>query len=459
MIFKLLSIFYLCSIALSQATYLYQEPELYNRSDLSLLYKESDLSLGVYIPSSSIQENSLTFGGLSYLRIDTEIRDGGVYKFIIDTNRIMVDGVYFFQTEYDSYAGKFNADGNTITFTRPARSGTVSVEIIIQEESVIESSSIGVRVVQAESNKKQKPVDRFINSKRRENPIILVTGFWPPTNEMIRHFSQSPSLNPDGWGGENWEGSGYDVISYFPEFSDPDCNNCGQGYGDFEVDYQDTSNDFWSIFNNHGPVAVITFSRGYIDRSWELEFNYYNRTNWYPDYSSPTLPTPNPPDSLEESYLLRNSSLPMEEIVNDIGHTTLDIEPYIDWDGDPGRFVSEFMGYHGVWYHDINLYNDQSPCLTAGHVHVGGQLEVETARAAAEETIRTVIEHIDDLYYVAGDLNEDGIIDILDLVSMVSYILGSIELDAGQVLAADINEDGIINIQDIIGIINIIINS
>ena len=42
---------------------------------------------------------------------------------------------------------------------------------------------------------------------------------------------------------------------------------------------------------------------------------------------------------------------------------------------------------------------------------------------------------------------------------MVSYILGSLELDTGQVLAADINEDGIINIQDIIGIINIIINS
>ena len=276
---------------------------------------------------------------------------------------------------------------------------------------------------------------------------------------MIRHFSQDLSINPNGWAGENWENSGYDIISYFPEFSDPTCTNCGQGFGNFEVDYQDTSSDFWPIFNEQKPIAVITFSRGYIDRSWELEFNYYNRTNWYPDYNAPALPTPNPPDSLQQNYFLRNSTLPMSQIVNDIDRTGLDIDPYIDWDGDPGRFVSEFMGYHGVWYHDNNLYNDQSPCLSGGHIHVGGLLEVETARLATEETIRTLIEHLNGLQYVVGDINNDGIIDILDLVSIVNYILGSIDFDTVQVLSSDINEDGIINIQDIIGIINIIVNN
>ena len=457
-IIKILSFFYLCTTALSQATSLHKVPTLYDRSDLSLMYKSSDLSIGIDIPSKTIFKNALKVDNRSYLRIDTDIRDDGIYTFVIDSDKAIIDGAYLFQKEHELYAGKFDSYGNTVTFTRPVRPGTVSIEIVLQLENAIESS-VGLRVIPAKSSKIQSQRHVPINGSSRQNPTILVTGFWPPTNEMIRHFSQDPSLNPGGWDGENWEGSGYDIISYFPEFSDPDCNNCGQGYGDFEVDYQDTSDDFWPIFNSHDPVAVITFSRGYIDRSWELEFNYYNRTNWYPDYSAPTLPTPNPPDSLEESYLLRNSSLPMEQIVNDISHTSLDIDPYIDWDGDPGRFVSEFMGYHGVWYHDLNLYNDQAPCLAAGHVHVGGQLEIATARAAAEETIRTVIEHVDNLYYVVGDLNEDGIIDILDLVTMVSYILGSLELDTGQVLAADINEDGIINIQDIIGIINIIINS
>ena len=28
----------------------------------------------------------------------------------------------------------------------------------------------------------------------RNNPVIVITGFWPPANEMIRHFSQDSIL-------------------------------------------------------------------------------------------------------------------------------------------------------------------------------------------------------------------------------------------------------------------------
>ena len=30
-------------------------------------------------------------------------------------------------------------------------------------------------------------------------PTIVITGYWPPTNEMIRPFSTDPDQNPDGW--------------------------------------------------------------------------------------------------------------------------------------------------------------------------------------------------------------------------------------------------------------------
>ena len=204
---------------------------------------------------------------------------------------------------------------------------------------------------------------------------------------MIRHFSQNIFLN-NNWEGENWQDRGYNIISYFPEFTNPDCNNCGQGYGDLEVDYQDTSLDFWNIVEQHDPVAIITFSRGYIDQSWELEFNYYNRTNWYPDYSTPTLPTPNPPDEDVESFYLRNSTLPMENIMDAVNESDLGLDSYIDADGDPGRFVSEFMGYHGVWYHDINVES----CVVAGHIHVGGLIDWDTAKEATEISILKTID-------------------------------------------------------------------
>ncbi len=294
--------------------------------------------------------------------------------------------------------------------------------------------------------------DFLINKSNRE-PVILVTGFWPPTNEMIRHFSQNIFLNGN-WEGENWQDRGYNIISYFPEFTNPDCDNCGQGYGDLEVDYQDTSVDFWDIVEEHSPVAIITFSRGYINYSWELEFNFYNRTNWYPDYSTPTLPTPNPPDDSVESYYLRNSTLPMDNIMNEVNAADLGLDSYIDATGDPGHFVSEFMGYHGVWYHDINIES----CYVAGHIHVGGLIDWDTAREATEISILKTIDYLDQFSYTEGDVNADGTIDILDLVIVVNVILGSEELSLIESYAADMNLDGVINIQDIILIINLILN-
>ncbi len=53
-----------------------------------------------------------------------------------------------------------------------------------------------------------------------------------------------------------------------------------------------------------------------------------------------------------------------------------------------------------------------------------------------------------------GDLNQDDIINILDIIIMVNIILG-IENDQ---LLADINEDGIVNILDVITLINTILD-
>ena len=72
---------------------------------------------------------------------------------------------------------------------------------------------------------------------------IMLTGYWPPTNDMIRPFSTDSDLNPEGWVGENWEGRGYDVYSFFPEFDSFPADRVGSG--DFTVDYQDTSEDFY----------------------------------------------------------------------------------------------------------------------------------------------------------------------------------------------------------------------
>ena len=61
--------------------------------------------------------------------------------------------------------------------------------------------------------------------------------------------------------------------------------------------------------------------------------------------------------------------------------------------------------------------------------------------------------------FVLGDINQDGTIDILDAVRMVSIIMGEYIPNTIESLLADMNEDDTINIQDIVLIVNIILSN
>ncbi len=228
---------------------------------------------------------------------------------------------------------------------------------------------------------------------------ILITGYWPPTNEMVRHFSTSPVQNPAGWEGENWESRGYDIHSYFPEFvGGVDANP--KGDGDLEVDYQDTSEDWWRITSEINPVAIITFSRGNADASWELEYLQRNlgSRGWNNDFEAPFDPTPSPPDSSVPLLTERPSTLPMEDIVSAVTDADLGVDAYVDYTGYGGAFVSEFIAYHGVWYQDLHKdASDPFQSVAAGHVHVGIDVTVDQGRLATEASLRVLLDHVDAL--------------------------------------------------------------
>ncbi len=60
--------------------------------------------------------------------------------------------------------------------------------------------------------------------------------------------------------------------------------------------------------------------------------------------------------------------------------------------------------------------------------------------------------------FISGDLNSDGIIDILDILITVQIILGEIDPNVIQIGAGDLNGDFLMDILDIILILNIILN-
>jgi hypothetical protein len=56
-----------------------------------------------------------------------------------------------------------------------------------------------------------------------------------------------------------------------------------------------------------------------------------------------------------------------------------------------------------------------------------------------------------------GDINFDGVINVIDVVQVVNNVLGIIEFNDDQNCAADLNSDGIVNVIDVVQLVNIIL--
>jgi len=237
-------------------------------------------------------------------------------------------------------------------------------------------------------------------------PNIMVTGYWPPTNDMLRQFSPNPAQNPGGWVGENWEGRGYNVYAFFPEFP----SGLGKGEGDFEVDYQDTSGDFWSISESLKPVAVVTTGRTYHNFDWRLEGGAQNwgASGWSADYLEPYRPTPELPISTEPVPNQRMSTLPIQNIIDAVLLSGSNADPFTTVIDD-NHFLCGFNGYHANWYRALHSApGDPDPCLAAGHIHVGYAMTLADAEIAAEATIRALIGYLDTAWVMFGDGFESG---------------------------------------------------
>ncbi|MDX2200984.1 MAG: hypothetical protein SF069_18670 [Phycisphaerae bacterium] len=289
-------------------------------------------------------------------------------------------------------------------------------------------------------------------------PNVMITGYWPPTNEMVRRFSTSATQNPQGWIGANWEGRGYNVYSFFPEFP----QGLGRGAGDLEVDYQDSSADWWLLVDVVKPVGIVTFSRAGNDRDWEMEGGnrVYPLNQWTPDYLNPTRPTPELPSSSEPFFNERFSSQPMQAIVDAVAAQVPTLNAFIE-PIDPSAFLSNYIGYHGNWYQD--LHNDPLDplwCATGGHIHVGYAMTLPEAVAATEVTLRVVLTALDERRAV-GDLNCDGVLSVGDISPFVLTLTDPpaylAQYPACNINRADTNFDNTISVGDIANFVGLLV--
>ena len=58
---------------------------------------------------------------------------------------------------------------------------------------------------------------------------------------------------------------------------------------------------------------------------------------------------------------------------------------------------------------------------------------------------------------IVGDLNEDGVVNVSDIVAIVNFIINGTIINDNQIANSDLNGDNVINISDIVALVNIII--
>ena len=89
----------------------------------------------------------------------------------------------------------------------------------------------------------------------------------------------------------------------------------------------------------------------------------------------------------------------------------------------------------------------------------------DAADISSTEVLLSIWPHqheyaLKELYFIvtrgdilSGDVNSDGIVNILDVVTLVNMVLSN-EYNP----SADINNDGVVNVLDVVGLVNIILS-
>ena len=58
---------------------------------------------------------------------------------------------------------------------------------------------------------------------------------------------------------------------------------------------------------------------------------------------------------------------------------------------------------------------------------------------------------------ISGDINQDSMVNVQDVILLVNFILNVMEADEYQLAAADMNNDSLVNITDVILVVNVIL--
>ena len=221
-----------------------------------------------------------------------------------------------------------------------------------------------------------------------------------------------------------------------------------------------------TIYHNGNPIGIETENLIYKIDSTDIQFSniftvyndyflerlsFYFGFEEYPDSIFAQIhynDNQSPGELIDEWQITINENYP-----NGAGYNVFTVEECIHLDIDSSYWVTISSRGNGVlkWFHTDenwpNVYSEN-----------GG---VDWSTVSSSQPGANII-YGEQIYYqdpIWGDVNEDLIQNVIDVIQLVQFVLNEIEFSENQFLSGDLNQDGLINIVDIIGVVNIILDT
>ena len=108
----------------------------------------------------------------------------------------------------------------------------------------------------------------------------------------------------------------------------------------------------------------------------------------------------------------------------------------------------------GDTYDDYHMPNDGSPYPRDFIINQDGIIAYANNEIDTEWMISVIYDLVNIDNSILGDVNDDGIINIQDVILTVNIILNSLAYNE----TADLNGDSVVDVLDVINIVNLILN-
>tara|TARA_Y100001936_G_scaffold117065_1_gene114554 strand:- start:427 stop:924 length:498 start_codon:yes stop_codon:yes gene_type:complete len=112
----------------------------------------------------------------------------------------------------------------------------------------------------------------------------------------------------------------------------------------------------------------------------------------------------------------------------------------------------------GDTYDLYYMPNDGSPYPRDFIIDQNGVIAYANNEIDTEWMLSVIYDLLDSSNNIQGDINQDSLVNVLDIVSLVSFILGSQNPTELESVYSDINSDNFINVLDVVMLVNLILD-